>query len=112
MQAARSLLLLRAVALVLTASGCLQTGQESPDEIRAKTACVLLCKLELQKGSDLSEGPCISDGLDENEAWVCDVVHSPRAAADDLPENQCPSFGFTASHFVEVDEYCELIRAV
>lgn len=62
-----------------------------------------------EEGTDFSDGPCISDNL--MEGWVADVAHDPREAVDNLPENQCPSYGETANHFVELDENGELIRA-
>lgn len=95
------------VFTIVVVSGCTQNPQE---KTRAETACILLCKLELQRASDLSKGPCLSGTLIEN--WVCDVAHSPREPVDDLPQNQCPEFGKTAAHFVEVNEDCEVIRSI
>jgi len=43
--------------------------------------------------------------------WVCDVVHVPRSAEDDLPENQCRKFREgTVKNFVEVDQNCTVVR--
>jgi len=72
--------------------------------------CVTTCRTALAVGADLSNGPCLSNSI--ASGWVCDVAHSPRQAVDDLPANQCSAYGTSASHFVEVDTECKLIRAV
>jgi hypothetical protein len=74
------------------------------------TACIEKCKSELQSGTDLSNGPCLSNNI--ATGWVCDVAHSPRTVVDDNPANQCSEYGKSASHFVEVDPDCSFIRAV
>lgn len=86
-------------ALVLF--GCLEKQQPS-----AADECVALCKAF--KG-DLSSGPCLSN--DYFPDYVCDVAHVPRSPVDDDPANQCPAFGVNASHFVEVNEACSVVRA-
>jgi len=96
------------MALAVFVSGCTQNTGVNSEQVRAQTACVLFCKLSAEQGNDLSKGPCLKDDLQPD--WVCDVVHSPRIDVDDLPENQCPSFGKTANHFVEVDEYCDVVQ--
>lgn len=90
-------LLMLLVSLILI-SACTQPSNDVVSD------CIKLC----QQSSNLSSGPCLSNEGDV----VCDVAHEPRMAVDDLPENQCPAFGKTASHFVEVDENCNLIRKV
>ncbi len=84
------------------------------DQDRAVYACIFLCKAARNQGESLARGPCISSGLDawEMTDWVCDIAHSPRQAIDDQPVNQCPEYGVTARHFVELDPECGLIRAV
>lgn len=73
--------------------------------------CKNLCNEQLNESKSLSSGPCLSNEVALN--WVCDVAHNPRQTIDNLPENQCNAFrNGTASHFVEVDENCGLIRAV
>jgi len=105
----KAVFLLLALVLVILASGCTQTESPEKEIVKARTACTLLCKTALQQGKDLSSGPCLdNEGL--IEGWVCDVAHSPRTPEDDKPENQCPAFGKTASHFVEVDPDCEFIQ--
>ena len=70
-----------------------------------------LYKLNKETNEDLSLGPCLSNDLLPN--WVVDIVHSPRTAIDDLPENQCPSIiEGRAKHFVELDLEGNLIRAL
>lgn len=77
----------------------------------AQSMCTLNCQRGIQKNQDLSAGPCISNEIAPD--WVCDVAHNPRQAIDDLPENQCSAYKEgKAKHFVEVDETCNLIRAI
>jgi hypothetical protein len=89
-------------------------GPYVTDADRARYACVFLCQAEVGQGRYLEEGPCLSSGLSawDIQGWVCDVAHSPRSGMDNLPENQCPEFGVTATHFVEVTPQCQFIRAV
>lgn len=103
---------------ILLVSGCTQAsnpiGPTSNTEL-IKGQCMALCGETLSEGADISDGPCLSDNNPEwtIDDWVCDVAHSPREDADDLPENQCSEFREgIAKHFVEIDTDCELIRAV
>lgn len=89
---------------ILLISGCV--GQQ--DEQKIISACIRLCENEKLKGTNLTNGPCLSNEIAKD--WVCDVAHSPRINVDDRPENQCPAFGKTASHFVEVDLECKFIK--
>ena len=71
--------------------------------------CVELCNQAKAKGMDLSNGPCLSNNV--VPGWVCDVAHRPRLPIDNETQNQCSAFvEGKASHFVEVDENCNLIR--
>lgn len=73
--------------------------------------CINLCSEELNKGTSLENGPCLSNNI--AEGWVCDVVHSPRQDVDNLEENQCSAFkAGQADHFVEVTPDCKFIRKV
>ncbi len=81
--------------------------------------CLNMCKTALSSGQDILNGPCLANEVTKVkggwlvENWVCDVTHNPRQPVDDLPENQCSAYREgKAKHFVEVDENCELIRAV
>jgi hypothetical protein len=87
---------------------------ETRDSDRALFACVFICKAAKNQGQSLDNGPCLSSVFEEWEVedWVCDVAHWPREEVDNLPENQCPEYGVTASHFVELNPECEFIRAV
>ena len=93
------------ISISIIISRCVQEEKTETDII---SACQQLCQQEKDKGIDLSYGPCLSNQIAED--WVCDIAHSPRTDIDNQPENQCPAFGETASHFVELDENCELIR--
>lgn len=58
---------------------------------------------------DLTNGPCLANDLKQD--WVVDIVHYPRDPVDDLPENQCQSYlEGRAKHFVELDQYGNVIR--
>ncbi|RLJ00896.1 MAG: hypothetical protein DRP11_05300 [Candidatus Aenigmatarchaeota archaeon] len=92
------------LALVAIA-GCTQPGNVDV----AKEECIKLCQEALARGENLENGPCLSNRV--IEGWVCDVAHSPRQDVDNRPENQCPEFGKSASHFVEVDPNCRFIRS-
>ncbi|MBN2042652.1 MAG: hypothetical protein JW754_02500 [Candidatus Aenigmarchaeota archaeon] len=108
-------LILLVLGLVL-ASGCVSSEPpvgNSPEDAKAK--CVYLCQFEKARGTDLTNGPCISDGSDDWEVpdWVCDVAHDPRLAVDNLMENQCEDFrNGRANHFVEVNPECNFIKSV
>lgn len=68
-----------------------------------------LCNVKLAEGEDLSNGPCISEDL--MSGWVADIAHDPRQEVDDDPANQCQNYGEgKASHFVELDLNCKLIK--
>ena len=69
----------------------------------------LLYSSRKEMGEDFSKGPCLSNAL--MPGWVVDIVHSPRLAMDDLPENQCPAYiEGKATHFVELDLNGNLIK--
>lgn len=87
------------------ASGCTEEKTQS----NAEELCIKLCEEKLNKGADLSRGPCLSNEI--TEEWVCDVAHSPRKEIDNQPKNQCKAYqNGTAKHFVEVDTNCNLIK--
>lgn len=99
------------VFILVLSSGCIQQQGEGAGKSAAELAsdkCVQLCEAEVAKGTDLGNGPCLSN--EAVEGWVCDVAHSPRAAVDNISSNQCSAFGKTASYFVEVDEDCKVIK--
>jgi hypothetical protein len=109
-----------AVAIILVAvaiAGLVLIFTHSPietrDSDRAVFTCVFLCKTLKNEGQNLDSGPCLSSSWDawEMDEWVCDIAHWPREERDNLPENQCPEYGVTAGHFVELDPDCGFIRA-
>ena len=102
------ILIFSGLILVVILTGCVQQKSE---ENPAIAKCISECKGRLALGEDLKNGPCISDDI--YPSWVCDVAHSPRQQVDNIPENQCSAFrDGKANHFVEVDEGCNLIRAL
>ncbi len=101
------LILLAAVAALLV-SGCVVSSSAGASQ--ASSACQAKCIQLVSSNMDFSNGPCIDDSIAPD--WVCDMAHGPRQPVDDDPANQCPSFGKTAHHFVEVTENCRIIRIV
>ncbi len=78
------------------------------DEERAVQQCIESCN---KATIDLSKGPCLWENNVED--YVCDVAHSPRQDIDNDPSNQCTAYREgRASHFVEVDENCNLMRSM
>ena len=105
-------LLLAAIALAALFAGCAQPAQpavQAAELERAKVLCIQECFGQQAAGVDLSRGPCLSEEITKD--WVCDAAHYPRQPVDDDPANQCPAYGKTAGHFVEVDPECRFVRA-
>lgn len=85
------------------------SGNRSESSGIAVSLCVTKCQKSLIEGVDAAKGPCLSNEIQTD--WVCDMVHRPRQAVDDLPENQCSAYREgKAKHFVEVDPNCEVIK--
>ncbi len=105
---------------VVFISGCVSTGAEgNRTSLNPGDECVRLCKAALERGMDLSNGPCLSDDNPEwnVEGWVCDVAHWPRESVDNIRENQCDEWWDAQMkgeemHFVEVTPECEIIREI
>jgi len=98
------------MVIAILVSGCVASNTNYPDASEATSKCRQACMdLQLTR-MDFSNGPCINDNIIAD--WVCDVVHEPRQPIDDVPANQCPSFGIATHHFVEVNENCRIIRVV
>jgi hypothetical protein len=101
---------------VVLAAGCsaplepsIYVQKKSVSDIAA-SACISACRSALSSGQDLSSGPCLSNEI--AAGWVCDVAHNPRQDIDNQRQNQCSAFPGSASHFIEVDPDCNLIRTV
>ncbi len=70
-----------------------------------------LYQKRVREGIDLSAGPCLSEQVIPD--WCVDVVHVPRQAVDNQPDNQCRLYRTgQVHHFVELDEKGNLVRAV
>ena len=107
-----SLLIILALISIPLLSGCVETESETDAE-KATLACMNECRIWLNADKELSKGPCLLNPITDIPDWVCDIAHSPRQDVDNDPNNQCSAFREgRAHHFVEVDENCELIRAV
>jgi hypothetical protein len=100
------------ILLAVLISGCTTYDDTESLKQAAIDACIDICE-SVKDVQDLSNGPCIGNPIKDHPGWVCDVAHSPRQAVDNLEENQCSAYREgLATHFVEVDENCNLIRAV
>ncbi|MFH0987022.1 MAG: hypothetical protein V1911_03145 [Candidatus Micrarchaeota archaeon] len=110
------LLVLSAIMAAFVLAGCTVFDRgavtSSGDNPTVEDACIQLCQHEVNSGTDLSAGPCLGNPMEINSSWVCDVAHYPRQDVDDNPTNQCSEYGQQASHFVEIDENCELINTL
>jgi len=84
--------------------------QKQSDKSQAMINCQELCQNTLSaNGRDFEVGPCLSNEILPD--WVCDIAHSPRQPVDNDPANQCSAFNEAeASHFVEVDGNCNIIK--
>jgi len=80
---------------------------------QAEQKCIALCQLHTGD-INYENGPCLSDKYSKDFTvtdWVCDIAHNPRTSIDDIKDNQCKTFiDKKASHFVEVDTNCNLIK--
>jgi hypothetical protein len=96
------------IAFIAGCGGGSSAGQSDRDQ--AVAAAKFLYAGQAKR--DLSNGPCLSEGLPGLPDWVVDIAHDPRQDVDDQPANQCQSFrdGQT-HHFVELTPDGQLIRA-
>ncbi len=122
-----SLILVLSIAAVLFVSGCVGQAGFNPSEVQKqaeeqqkefdvqKENAIQLCKSSCSKArserQDLSRGPCLLNPIPQQSQWVCDIAHMPRLGVDNARENQCSVLGLSSSHFVELDENCQLITA-
>lgn len=111
-----TLLIIVLIVIVLTGLGTILFNNSQPkatpkNEIdTAVNQARFLFSQRKEMGEDFSKGPCLSNAL--MPGWVVDIVHNPRIAIDDLPENQCPAYiEGKAKHFVELDLNGNLMRA-
>lgn len=93
-----------AIAATLAFAGCGEKDDSIDEqESAAITAAEAAYQQAVAAGTDLTNGPCISEALPGVTGWVADIAHDPRTAVDDDPANQCQSFvNGTAEHFVEL----------
>ena len=105
-------------ASMITLSGCvpwaqtvtqpLETTKNLQQEIAISKAKETF-QLKKAEGLNMNSGPCLENELMPD--WVLDVVHNPRQAIDDKPENQCAAFrDGKAHHFVELDTTGNIIK--
>lgn len=93
----------------ITGIGALEQKLESDKDLAIIRAKAEFNK-QISEGIDMSSGPCLSNEI--VPGWVADVAHQPRQPIDNDPLNQCSSYREgKAKHFVELDEYGNLIRA-
>ncbi|MEM7825967.1 MAG: hypothetical protein QW412_03890 [Candidatus Aenigmatarchaeota archaeon] len=106
----RKIVLMVALAVIAIGMGGYFYYLSLKEAEAAKEACIKACMEAKASEMNLNDGPCLSNKIIDN--WVCDVAHNPREPVDNIEENQCPEYGKTAFHFVEVDPNCNFIRAV
>mgnify|MGYP006288975385 CR=1 FL=1 len=97
-------LALLAMFAVAFSFGCTDAMQNQSSRSSAVTMCISLCNDALLDGEDLSDGSCLSDDNSDwdIDEWVCYAIN-----------NSCRDFlDGNATHFVEVSEKCDFIRAV
>ena len=77
---------------------------------RALYEAVQLYQRKKAEGMNFSS-QCLGVVAEEN--YVVDIVHVPRIAEDNLPENQCLEFlRGQVKHFIELDKNGNIIRVV
>ncbi len=106
----------KAILGIITQTVYCPTGKESSQQASAPKAaidaCMSSCIHTRDAGDKMESGPCLLDPIPVEPDWVCDIAHSPRMAADNLPENQCSFYrSGNSTHFIELDNQCNLIRA-
>jgi len=96
----------------------------SSDELKVIEICKKACEARVKNYGVDNEGKCLLNPVPNYPDWVCDIAHSPRLPIDSLCENMCSEYKEyktlcpnatsvgRASHFVEVDPNCNLIRVV
>lgn len=108
--------------LALLLSGCAEVNKEitpqpavaeEDETLSVAEFCIKACEGAKAEGRTLEHGPCLLNPMPINTDWVCDVAHYPRQQVDNRIEYQCSAFrGGAASHFVEVNPECKLIKKV
>ena len=99
---------------VLFISACVQSGANMAlvYQKAAESYCKQTCLIERANNVELSNGPCLGDPVPNVTDWACDVAHDPRTDADNNPTNQCQTYiSGQATHFVEIDTNCNVIRS-
>ena len=107
---AKSVIAVFAIAISVAAMYILfsQPAQDSQMDVY-RSKCISAC-MATKSGKGIDNGPCLLNSIDGSD-WVCDVAHDPRQDVDNLHMNQCPAFlSGTASHFIELNMECEIIR--
>lgn len=108
----KKIIFLLILAGIILSSGCIsQKPTGTSEKEKAELACVEECNNNLEKSTDLNDGPCLMNPIPNHPDWVCDVAHQPRETVDNDPKNQCSAYiEGKAHHFVEVDTNCNLIK--
>ena len=108
----RDLNMKKSLILILFISFIFISGISSCQKEQSNFTEICINECMKQKNQINLSSQCILDPI-PNSDYVCDIAHSPRQAADNLPENQCNAWhNKTAEHFIEVTPDCEFIRAM
>lgn len=118
MRLSRSVLVVLVLMVILGASAVIYIKNSNnstykpgiwPEADQAVAQAQYVYNQAKERGMDFKSGPCLSNAL--IPGWVLDLVHSPREAMDNLPENQCKAYlEGSAKHFVEMDLQGNLVR--
>ncbi|HEX7104056.1 MAG TPA: hypothetical protein VF201_15535 [Nitrolancea sp.] len=100
-----------AIFVLVSITACGGSSVSKDERTRAVSAAQVAYATAQAKGTDFSNGPCISEQLADLPDWSVDVAHDPRESVDNQPANQCQAYRQgTTHHFVELDPNGKLIR--
>lgn len=84
---------------------------ETPSEVVEQQKvidCAQKLYYEWQKAGMVFESQCLGDCVHK---YAVDIVHVPRTAEDDKPENQCPNYrSGLYTNFVELDKDGKIVK--
>jgi hypothetical protein len=85
---------------------------ETPKEVEAQQSAIDAA-IQIYNSKKILEMDFSSQCLGTIKDYALDIVHVPRTAEDDLPENQCEDFKTgKVTHFIELDKNGNIVRVV
>ena len=82
---------------------------QTPDYVKEQQKAVL-CAEDLYSKAKKHGLQFDSECIGECEDYSIDIVHVPRTAADDNPENQCESYPDVTPYFIELNKNGEIVK--